>query len=121
MDAGTYAHIWRPVRIQENWLAGMWEGAAHRDLQDLQRRDPRAMRACQDQTAFDALLARYRSRLHAMELGSRGSGGEEGDAEMMLLAFKDIDSFGAKCTPGTWLYQHGLRAGFTQMTIPLGK
>lgn len=70
-----------------------------------------------DHTAFDALVARYRSRLHAMELDTRGSRGEAGDAlrEMMLSAFKDIDSFGAKCTPGTWLYQHGLRAGFARI------
>jgi hypothetical protein len=33
----------------------------------------------------------------------------------VLAAFENLDSFGTKCTPGTWLYLHGFRAVFRRM------
>jgi hypothetical protein len=76
-----------------------------------------------DQAAFDALVARYRTRLYSMALSSLGNEGEAQEAlsETVLEAFKDLDSFGTKCAPGTWLYLHGFRAVFKRMNLPPGK
>ena len=46
---------------------------------------------------------------------------EEVLCEIVVAAFKDIDSFGTKCAPGTWLYMHGFRAVFARMNVPPGK
>ena len=32
--------------------------------------------------------------------------------DTLISAFEEIDAFGLRCTPGTWLYLHGLRAAF---------
>ena len=123
MQAGPYDYIWNPIRTHEGWRAGLGSAlrtTAYRILSDetLVRR----VRA-KDHAAFDALLARYRSRLHTMALGFLGNEYDADDAvcEMVLSAFKDCESFGAKCTPGTWLYQHGLRAVFARMNVPSGR
>jgi len=123
MVAGTYDHIWSPITTREGWLARLWRAlrtTAYRIFSD-ETLVKRAL--ARDQTAFDALVARYRNRLYAMALDSLGNEGEAGDAlcEMVLSAFKDIDSFGENCTPGTWLYLHGLRAVFRHMNVPMSE
>lgn len=75
-----------------------------------------------DATALDALVARHRHRLHALGLDAPGTEAVAGDAlrEMVLKAFHNLDSVGATCTPGTWLYLHGFRAVFRRMIVPAG-
>jgi hypothetical protein len=114
MQAGACDHIWSPTRTDEGWSAFVWRRlrtwsyGIFSDGALVQRA------RAGDDTAFDALVARYRDRLYALALGSLGDEGAAGDAlsEIVLSAFKDIDSFRAGCAPGTWLYLHGFRSLF---------
>lgn len=123
MEAVTNDQIWRPIRTRDGWLTILGRKLrtrAYRVFSD----ETLVRRALdRDHTAFDALVARYRNRLYAMALRSLGNEGTAGDAlsAMVLAAFKDIDSFGAKCTPGTWLYLHGLSAVVKRLNAPPGK
>ena len=116
-------HIWNPVRSQAGWRAQLSRASrvwAYGFLND----ETLVRRArARDFAAFDALMARYRNRLYSLALGSLGDESEAGEAlrDMVLTAFRDIESFGEKCTPGTWLYLHGFRAVFARMKPPAGR
>jgi hypothetical protein len=111
------------MKAQPGWRAGLWtalRASGYRIFSDafLVRRAVTG-----DHAAFDALVARYRRRLYTLALESLRSEDKASDAlrETVLSAFKDIDSFRARCSPGTWLYLHGIRAVLTSMSIPPGK
>ena len=117
MKAGTHIDIRSLVGAGEGWFAGL-----------CRRLHARAMRIFGDETlmrraragdaaAFAALVSRYRGRLHAVAFDSLDEDMKRGDvlSETVLAAFENLDSFGAKCTPGTWLYLHGFRAVFRRM------
>jgi hypothetical protein len=75
-----------------------------------------------DHAAFDALVARYRERLHAMARASLGDMDQAAAAlqEAMVAAFRDLGSSGRGCTPGLWLYLHTFRAVLGRMNVPPG-
>jgi len=108
------------IRPQLNWfgrLRAALETRAYRV-----RGDASLVRLARERNyaAFDALVARYRKRLDTIAVLSHGNEGEASDALLatVLQAFKDIDSFGRQCTPGTSLYQQGIRAFFKRMDPP---
>ena len=72
-----------------------------------------------DPGAFDALAARYRDRLQKL-VQTPASGDREMVArrKSILAAFRDIDSFGVNCCPGTWLYLKGIQAAFATLDVP---
>jgi RNA polymerase sigma-70 factor (ECF subfamily) len=75
-----------------------------------------------DHAAFDALVARYRERLHAMARASLGDMDQAAEAlqEAMVAAFRDVRSSGRSCAPGLWLYLHTFRAVLGRMNVPAG-
>ena len=77
-----------------------------RDLVRLARRG--------DPAAFLALSSRYRGRIRRVALERRGISDPEVKAlrDIMLSAFRDLDSFAECCAPGTWLYLNGFSAAF---------
>ena len=68
-----------------------------------------------DFAAFDALVARYRDRLYTLAVASLK------DENEAILAMRDLDSFNDRCSPGTWLYLHGIRAVFARLGVPPGR
>lgn len=123
MTAETYDHIWSPRRPGEGWIAGLGRGLLTRAYGIFNDETLVRRARARDHVAFDALVARYRKRLYRMALDSLGREDEAGDAlcQMVPAAFKDIDSFGEKCSPGTWLYLHGFHAVFKRRNAPPGK
>ena len=123
MKAGTYDHIWSPVRTEGGWRTRLWRALRTRAYGLLSDGSLVRRARARDHAAFDALVARYRNRLYTLALGSLGDEGEAANAlcDTVLSAFHDIDSFGAQCSPGTWLYLHGFRAVFAHMKAPPGK
>lgn len=67
-----------------------------------------------DRIAFQTLVARYRRQVHVLAEGPMASvdHAESALRDTLIAAFEEIDAFGERCTPGTWLYLHGLRAAF---------
>jgi hypothetical protein len=76
-----------------------------------------------DQAAFQALASRYRGRLRGAALERRGIADPEVRAlhDMVLSAFRDIDSFAECCAPGTWLYLNGFSAAFALLREAAGR
>ena len=76
-----------------------------------------------DFAAFDALVARYRDRLYTLAVASLKDENEAILAmrDTVLSAFRDLDSFNDRCSPGTWLYLHGIRAVFARLGVPPGR
>ena len=76
-----------------------------------------------DQAAFQALASRYRGRLHRVALERRGIEDPEVRAlhDMVLCAFRDVDSFVECCAPGTWLYLNGFSAAFALLREAAGR
>lgn len=123
MEAGTYDHIWSPTRNGEGWGSYLMRAVRSRAYRIFSDETLVRRARARDHAAFDALVARYRNRLYTMAVSSLGDEGEAGDVvcEMVISAFKDIDSFNSKCAPGTWLYMHGFRAVFARLNVPPGK
>ena len=123
MAAGTYDHVWRPIRTGEGWRAHLWRALRSRAYRILSDEILVRRARARDHAAFDALVARYRDRLYTMAVNSLGDEREAGDVvcEILISAFRDIDSFNVNCAPGTWLYMHGFRAVFARMNVPPGK
>ena len=123
MATATYDHSPSPVRIREGWRTGLWRALRSRACRIYS--DETLVRRAQDgdHAAFDALASRYRKRLYTLAIDSLEDESEAAEAlrEMVLSAFRDIDSFGDKCSPGTWLYLHGFRAVFNRLNVPRGK
>ena len=67
-----------------------------------------------DRIAFKTLVARYRRQVRVLAEGPMAGvdHAESALRDTLISAFGEIDAFGARCTPGTWLYLHGLRAAF---------
>ncbi len=67
-----------------------------------------------DRLAFETLVARYRRRVRGLADGPMADvdHAESALRDNLISAFEEIDAFGVLCTPGTWLYLHGLRAAF---------
>ena len=123
MAAGPFDYIRSPIAAQDGWRASLWRVLRTKAYWICSDESLVLRTRARDYAAFDALVARYRDRLHTMALSSLGEEVKASDAlcEMMLLAFRDIGSFDAKCTPGAWLYLHGLRAVFRRMNAPPGR
>ena len=123
MEAGTCNDAQSPIARRGGWRAGLWRALRTRAYGVLSDQALVLRTRALDYTAFDALVARYRDRLYTIALGSLGDEDEAADAlcEMAVSAFRDIDSSDAKCTPGAWLYLHGLRSVFRRMNAPRGR
>jgi RNA polymerase sigma-70 factor (ECF subfamily) len=117
VEAKTYGRIWSPSRPQDSWRANLWRAIRTRAYGFFNDETLVRLASAKDHVAFEALVARHRNRLYTLALTSLGNEADAGDAvcEMVISAFKDIDLFGATCTPGTWLYLHGLRAVFRRL------
>lgn len=70
-----------------------------------------------DRIAFKTLVARYRRQVHVLAEGPLADADHAESAlrDTLISAFREIDAFGLRCTPGTWLYLHGLRAAFRRV------
>jgi len=64
--------------------------------------------------AFDELVERYCAPVYGFALAVLKDENVAGDAlcRAFVAALRDIDSSGAQCSPGAWLYLHGMRAVF---------
>ncbi len=123
MEAARLEDVWGPSGSLQGWFARLGRSlriGTYGILSD--ERLVRRTRA-RDHWAFDALAARYRDRLYALALHSLGDEAAAGDAlcETMISAFRDIDSIGPKCNPGTWFYLHGIRVVIRRMKVPPGR
>ena len=123
MEARTDERARSPVATQDNWRAGLWRTLRTRAYGILSDETLILRARARDYMAFDALVARYRDRIYTMALGYLGSEDKTLDAlgEMESSASRDIGSFEAKRSPGSWLYLHGLRAVFKRMNAPVGR
>ena len=67
-----------------------------------------------DRIAFKILVSRYRRQVRVLAEGPLADvdHAESALRDTLISAFREIDAFGLRCTPGTWLYLHGLRAAF---------
>jgi hypothetical protein len=123
MKAEGCEHIWSPAETRAGHGASLrsklrtWAYGIFSDEALMLRARAR------DHAAFDALVARHRDRLYTMALDFLGQEDRAGDVlcETVIAAFRDIDSYDAKCTPGTWLYSHAFRAVFGRLDLPPGK
>jgi hypothetical protein len=121
MEAGTHAQFRDVTRA--GWLA-VWRRAIRAGAYGMLSDAALVLRAqAGDHAAFDALFGRYRNRIYAMAFGSLGNEGLALDTlcETALAAFRDIGSYRAPCTPGTWLYIHGFRVVFERMGVAPGR
>jgi hypothetical protein len=120
MQPGTYIHVRSLGASGRRGLAGLWRRLRARAFRIFG--DEVLMRRARagDATAFDALVSRHRTRLHALGLDSLEREGLSGDvlSDTVLTAFRNLDSLGEPCAPGTWLYLHGLRAVFRRVQAP---
>jgi hypothetical protein len=68
-----------------------------------------------DRAAFTALRSRYARKVRALA-DARPVHDDRGDdlREILIAAFQDLESFDARCAPGTWLFLHGIRAAFAR-------
>ena len=123
MKPGTYIHVLSLGATGRRGLAGLWRRLRARAFRIFS--DEVLMRRARagDPTAFDALVSRHRTRLRALGLDPLESEGLSGDvlSETVLTAFKNLDSLGEPCAPGTWLYLHGFRAVFRRVQAPEGE
>src|SRR6476661_1769297 len=64
--------------------------------------------------AFDELVERYCPSVYGLALSVLKNEKDAGDAlcRAFVAARKDAHSVGDRCSPGTWLYLHGLREVF---------
>lgn len=76
-----------------------------------------------DNPAFDELVERYCASIYGLALSVLKNQDDAGDAlcRAFLSARRDIDSIGEECSPGTWLYLHGLRAVFQTLSPARGR
>ncbi len=74
-------------------------------------------------TAFDELVERYCTCIYGFALSVLKNEDDAGDAlcRAFLAARNDIHSVGGQCSPGTWLYLHGLRAVFQTLSPARGR
>ncbi len=73
--------------------------------------------------AFDELVARHRDGLYTLALGSLRDEAEAGEAlcEMVLAAFHALETRSTNCSPGAWLWLHGLRVVLGRLGPPAGR
>src|SRR5512143_654729 len=123
MEAGAFDHSRSQDTSQAGWRLSLGRALRTRAYWIFSDEALVLRARARDYRAFETLVSRYRDRLFTMALTSLGSQEKATEAlsEAVLSAFRDIDSFDAKSTPGTWLYLHGLRAVFRRMNAPLGR
>jgi DNA-directed RNA polymerase specialized sigma24 family protein len=117
------SHLWSLVRTQEGWFVSMWNSMRTRVYGIFNDRTLVLRARSGDFVAFDALAARYADRLYAMAFSSLGNTAEATAVlcEAMRSAFRDIDSVEPRCSPGTWLHLHCLRAVLQRLDVPPGR
>ncbi len=123
MYGGTREQMQDPIWTRKSWLAGLGRLLRTHVYGVLSDEDLVSRARSGDHAAFDALATRHRGRIYSMALGFLGTEAKAGEAlcEIMLSAFRSIDSIGANCTPRAWLYLHGLRTVFDRLHLPPGR
>lgn len=76
-----------------------------------------------DRVAFRTLVSRYRRQVRVLAEGPMADvdHAESALRDNLISAFGAIEEFGTRCTPGTWLYLHGLRAAFVRVNAAGGR
>ena len=105
---------WTGPRLLHGGLRAAFRGVRYQFLSDgdLVRRVE-----LRDNVAFRTLLSRYRRQVRDLSLSPMADDdhGEVDLRDSLVSAFRGIDAFAARCTPGTWLYLHGLRSAFGRL------